>query len=66
MTRVRQGSGALPEASIKGEILKNKGNEQYRRVGTFEGDLAQLLEQVAPASAPGLDGAEDVLGDQDS
>lgn len=63
---MQQGSGALPEATIKGEILKNKGNEQYRRVGTFEGDLAQLLQQVAPASAPDLDGSDDVLGDQDS
>jgi len=40
-----QGTGALPEATIKGEILKNTGNENYKRVGSFEGDLAEALSR---------------------
>ena len=33
----------MPDAVIKGEILKDKGNENYKRVGSFEGDLKEFL-----------------------
>lgn len=38
-----KGSGNVPDAVIKGEILKDKGNENYKRVGSFEGDLKEFL-----------------------
>jgi hypothetical protein len=33
----------VPEAIIKGEILKERGNERYEKVGSFEGQLKEFL-----------------------
>eukprot|EP00802_Teleaulax_amphioxeia_P020573 Tamp_20865.p1 GENE.Tamp_20865~~Tamp_20865.p1 ORF type:complete len:273 (-),score=44.31 Tamp_20865:356-1099(-) len=38
-----KGSGAVPDASIRGEILKEKGSENYKKVGSFQGDLREFL-----------------------
>jgi hypothetical protein len=38
-----EGTGAVPEAIIKGEILKERGNERYEKVGSFEGQLKEFL-----------------------
>jgi len=48
-----QGKGQVPEAVIKGEILKDKGNENYKKVGSFQGDLKEFLQ--APDELDDLD-----------